>query len=64
MNGEHANEVLPREQIHDAVWAAEGVMVGRSLDVFVSRLRKKILGTDVVSIQTVHGVGYRFILAR
>lgn len=54
------NIVLDRQTIHDAVWGDEGVMVGRSLDVFVSRLRKKLKGVDDVEIQTVHGVGYRF----
>ena len=56
----HPNEVLPREQIHEAVWGEEGVLVGRSLDVFISRLRKKLRGVEGVEIQTVHGVGYRF----
>ncbi|MEO0734982.1 MAG: helix-turn-helix domain-containing protein, partial [Bacteroidota bacterium] len=43
-----------------AVWGAEGLIVGRSLDVFVSRLRKKLRGATGVEIQTVHGLGYRF----
>ncbi|MFK8161163.1 MAG: helix-turn-helix domain-containing protein [Lewinella sp.] len=55
----NTNQVLDRETIHDAVWGEEGIMVGRSLDVFISRLRKKITGADGVEIQTVHGVGYR-----
>ena len=55
----NANHVLDRETIHDAVWGEEGIIVGRSLDVFISRLRKKITGADGVEIQTVHGVGYR-----
>lgn len=57
---ENPNAVLAREKIHDAVWGDEGVMVGRSLDVFISRLRKKIADIEAVSIETVHGVGYRF----
>lgn len=56
----NANIVLERQTIHDAVWGEEGVMVGRSLDVFISRLRKKLAGADDLEIQTVHGVGYRF----
>lgn len=58
----NANEVLPREQIQTAVWGDEGVLVGRSLDVFVSRLRKKLKSVPNVSIQTAHGVGYRLLL--
>ncbi len=59
----HPNEVLTRAVIHDAVWGAEGIITGRSLDVFVSRLRKKLSTAEGVEIQTVHGVGYRFWLA-
>ena len=57
---ENPNAVLARENIHDAVWGDEGIMVGRSLDVFISRLRKKLAGIESVKIETVHGVGYRF----
>lgn len=57
---EHPNVVLEREKIHDAVWGDEGVMVGRSLDVFISRLRKKLAAIKTARIETVHGVGYRF----
>ncbi|MGB3546154.1 MAG: winged helix-turn-helix domain-containing protein [Saprospiraceae bacterium] len=56
----HPNEVLERIIIHDAVWGEEGIITGRSLDVFVSRLRKKLAAAEEVEIQTVHGVGYRF----
>ncbi|WP_169435079.1 winged helix-turn-helix domain-containing protein [Neolewinella persica] len=55
----NTNQVLDRETIHDAVWGEEGIMVGRSLDVFISRLRKKISGAKGLEIQTVHGIGYR-----
>ncbi|MEM9261016.1 MAG: winged helix-turn-helix domain-containing protein, partial [Bacteroidota bacterium] len=57
---DHPNEVLSRETIHDAVWGEEGLLVGRSLDVFVSRLRKKLKPDTQLSIMTVHGVGYKF----
>lgn len=56
------NEILPRQEIHDAVWGADGIITGRSLDVFVSRLRKKLAGDDDLEIRTVHGVGYQFLV--
>lgn len=55
----HANEVLKRDTILAAVWEDEGIVVGRSLDVFISRLRKILKADDSVAIKTVHGVGYR-----
>ncbi|MEL6274207.1 MAG: winged helix-turn-helix domain-containing protein [Bacteroidota bacterium] len=57
---QHANEVLPREDINAAVWGEEGIIVGRSLDVFVSRLRKKLKADSTLEIVAVHGVGYKF----
>jgi hypothetical protein len=56
---ENANQVLERDTILQAVWEDEGIIVGRSLDVFVSRLRKKLKGDPALSIVNVHGVGYR-----
>lgn len=56
---DHRNQLLEREQILKAVWEDEGILVGRSLDVFVSRLRKKLNGDGSVRISSVHGVGYK-----
>lgn len=53
------NKVLDREYIIQQVWADEGVLVGRSVDVFVSRLRKKMADDNSLSLNVVHGVGYR-----
>lgn len=55
----HPNEVITRDTLIEAVWGDEGVIVGRSLDVFISRLRKLLKADDSVQIKTVHGVGYR-----
>ena len=55
----HCNQLLERDFILQNVWADEGIIVGRSLDVFVSRLRKLLQDDPMVRIKTVHGVGYR-----
>lgn len=55
----HKNEVLKREDIQNHVWEEEGVIVGRSLDVFISRLRKIIKADQSLAIKNIHGVGYR-----
>lgn len=54
------NEVISRENILQNVWEDEGVIVGRSLDVFISRLRKLLKEDENISIKSIHGVGYRF----
>jgi hypothetical protein len=55
----HPNQLLERDFILQNVWADEGILVGRSVDMFVSRLRKLLRADATVSIVTVHGVGYR-----
>ncbi|MEZ0484641.1 winged helix-turn-helix domain-containing protein [Fibrella aquatica] len=53
------NQVLERDLILKLVWEDEGVTVGRSLDVFISRLRKLLTNDPTIKIAAVHGVGYR-----
>jgi hypothetical protein len=53
------DRLLERGFILQSVWADEGILVGRSVDVFVSRLRKKLAADPSVGIVAVHGVGYR-----
>jgi hypothetical protein len=53
------NKLLERDLILQEVWADEGILVGRSVDVFVSRLRKKLAADASIGIVAVHGVGYR-----
>lgn len=57
------NQVLEREKILSEVWGDEGVIVGRSLDVFISRLRKILKADERLQIKNVHGVGYRLEVA-
>lgn len=53
------NETIERDQLLKEVWEDEGVFVGRSLDVFVSRLRKKLEIDPSVKLINVHGRGYK-----
>lgn len=55
----HKNEALKREQILQAVWGQADYFYGRSLDVFVSRLRKIFAEEPGFRIQTLHGIGFR-----
>ena len=53
------NQVLERDFILKSVWEDEGIIVGRSVDVFVSRLRKMLQNDTSIKIAAVHGIGYR-----
>jgi DNA-binding response OmpR family regulator len=56
---EHPNQIVDRSKLQKEVWEDEGVIVGRSLDVFISRLRKKLEKDEAVQLVTVHGKGYK-----
>lgn len=58
----HLNETVAREVMLKEVWGNESDYVGRTLDVFVSKLRKKLEGDPNVRIANIRGVGYRLIL--
>ncbi|MBL7827937.1 MAG: winged helix-turn-helix transcriptional regulator [Saprospiraceae bacterium] len=53
------NQLLERSFILENVWADEGIQVGRSIDMFVSRLRKFLRADPTLRLVAVHGVGYR-----
>lgn len=56
---EHKNKVIERELITNLIWGDDSYFVGRSLDVFITRLRKMLADDDDVQIVNIHGVGFR-----
>jgi DNA-binding response OmpR family regulator len=54
------NRVLRREEILTQLWGENDYFLGRSLDVFISRLRKHLSASRCVSIDNVYGVGFVF----
>ena len=58
----HPNKVLKREEILSNVWGKNDFFLGRSMDVFMTRLRKLLATEPSVAIETIHGVGYRFTI--
>lgn len=52
------NTLVRRDELLRAVWGDDDYFMGRSLDVFISRLRKRIADAPAVRIENVHGVGF------
>jgi DNA-binding winged helix-turn-helix (wHTH) protein len=52
-------ELIPREMLMQEVWINEGVITGRSLDMFISKLRKKLSADPALRITNIHARGYR-----
>jgi DNA-binding response OmpR family regulator len=53
------NQVVPRELVLNAVWGQDDYFVGRSLDVFITKLRKYFADDQAIHIQNVHGIGFK-----
>ncbi|UBM60186.1 winged helix-turn-helix domain-containing protein [Marinilongibacter aquaticus] len=58
---ESKNETIDRETILKEVWGDEGDYIGRTLDVFISKLRKKLEADPEVKIVNIRGVGYKLL---
>ncbi len=57
-----ANTPIAREVLLQRVWGDEGGYVGRTLDVFISKLRKKLEADASVKIVNIRGVGYKLVM--
>lgn len=57
------DRVLKREEILNAVWGNDDYFLGRSMDVFISKLRKYLRDDPRVQIVNYHGVGFRLEVA-
>ncbi|MDC6364705.1 MULTISPECIES: winged helix-turn-helix domain-containing protein [Flavobacteriaceae] len=52
-------QIIKREELTKKVWEDNGVIVGRSLDTYISKLRKKLQEDPAIKLTNIHGVGYR-----
>lgn len=53
------NEAIERSWLQKEIWEDEGVIVGRSLDMFISKLRKKLEPDQNIKIAVIRGKGYK-----
>ncbi|MFB0960214.1 MAG: response regulator transcription factor [Flavobacteriales bacterium] len=56
---EHKGKILEREVVSNLIWGDDSYFVGRSMDVFITRLRKYLKDDSAISITNIHGVGFR-----
>ncbi|MGO3267761.1 MAG: winged helix-turn-helix domain-containing protein, partial [Sphingobacteriaceae bacterium] len=55
---ENKDRVVPRDEIIRTYWSNDVFFTGRSLDVFISRMRKYLSGDPRIKIVNVRGIGY------
>ena len=53
------NNVVPRDIILNGVWGQDDYFVGRSLDVFITKLRKYLSEDESIQLVNVHGIGFK-----
>jgi DNA-binding response OmpR family regulator len=58
----HINATLPRDVALKTIWGDDSYFNGRSMDVFISRLRGHLRDDPSIEIINVHGVGYKLIV--
>jgi len=58
---EHKNEILKRKIVLDELWGDDGFFTARSMDVFITKLRKYLKNDSRIEIINVRGVGFKFL---
>jgi len=53
------NNIVKRDTILKTIWEDNGYFVARSMDVFISKLRKYLKSDETLRIVNIHGVGYK-----
>jgi DNA-binding response OmpR family regulator len=59
----YKNQVTPRDIILNAVWGQDDYFVGRSMDVFITKIRKYLKEDKDIQIINVHSIGFKLEIA-
>ena len=59
---EHLNDLLPREQALKRIWGSDTYFNGRSMDVYIAKLRKYLKDDTNIEIVNIHGNGFRLVV--
>jgi DNA-binding response OmpR family regulator len=60
----HMDRVLEREVALNAVWGTDSYFAGRSMDVYIAKLRKYLKEDTSVEILNIHGTGFKMIIKK
>jgi DNA-binding response OmpR family regulator len=56
------NEILDRQATLRAIWGDDNYFNGRSMDVYIAKLRKLLKEDEAIEIMNVHGKGFKFLV--
>ena len=61
MLAENKNDLLPREKALKRIWGSDTYFNGRSMDVYIAKLRKYLKEDETIEIVNIHGNGFRLV---
>ena len=61
MLAENKNDLLPREKALKKIWGSDTYFNGRSMDVYIAKLREYLKEDDTIEIVNIHGNGFRLV---
>jgi DNA-binding response OmpR family regulator len=59
---ENRNQVMDRQETLRAIWGDDNYFNGRSMDVYIAKLRKLLSQDKTIEILNIHGVGFKLII--
>lgn len=59
---QHRNKVLPRSEALNKIWGEDNYFTARSMDVFITKIRKYLSDDPTIEISNIHGNGFRMII--
>ncbi|MFN5987203.1 MAG: response regulator transcription factor, partial [Chitinophagaceae bacterium] len=62
MLAEHKNDLLTREKALKKIWGSDTYFNGRSMDVYIAKLRKYLKEDEKIEIVNIHGNGFRLVV--
>ena len=62
MFAQHKNDILPRSEALTKIWGEDNYFTARSMDVFVTKLRKYLKKDDNIEIVNIHGNGFQLLV--
>ena len=63
MLAEYKNDLLPREAALKKIWGSDTYFNGRSMDVYIAKLRKYLKNDEKLEIVNIHGNGFRLVVS-
>ena len=63
MLADYKNDLLPREIALKKIWGSDTYFNGRSMDVYIAKLRKYLKEDDKLEIVNIHGNGFRLVVS-